>query len=206
MNLQNLNELFYCINCTSSIFPFNSLTENEFFLYALKQQRLVNGSNIDIQVSNNNVIFNQLNSFILNEISSSLNLESNDESDKNILNCNYFSIDDFLKSKFPKKDSFSVFHLNIHSVNKNLEDLKILFGMLDYKFDIIALTESKIKKDTVPIIDMNIPGYHPPLGQSTEANKGGVLLYISEKLSYKVRPDLQLYKSKRNRISFGIIT
>ena len=45
-------------------------------------------------------------------------------------------------------------------------------------------------------MDINLVGYHDPIGTPTEATKGGVLLYISDELNFKPRPDLNIYQAK----------
>ena len=58
-------------------------------------------------------------------------------------------------------------------------------------FDIIALTESRIKKNSVSPINIELENYsieHTP----TEIAAGGALLYISKRLSYHPRNDLNI--------------
>ena len=57
------------------------------------------------------------------------------------INCNYYDINEFTKAKFNASKSFSVLHLNIHSVNKHIEELRIILNLLNFKFDVIALSE-----------------------------------------------------------------
>ena len=45
-------------------------------------------------------------------------------------------------------------------------------------------------------IDISLNGYHVPVGTPSEAIKGGVLLYISNELNFKPRPDLTIYQAK----------
>ena len=47
--------------------------------------------------------------------------------------------------------------------------------MLDHTFDIITISESKLKKD--PVINIEIPGYKTPSITKTEGEKGGTLIY-----------------------------
>ena len=68
--------------------------------------------------------------------------------------------------------------------------------MLNFKFDIIALSESKILRGTNPTTNIEIEGYQSPIGTPTEATKGGVLLYVSNDLNFKPRPDLNIYQAK----------
>ena len=94
------------------------------------------------------------------------------------MNCNYYDIDEFNKAKFNPSKSFSILHLNIHSIKKHIEELRITLDLLNFKFDIIALSETKIQKGTNPFIDINLEGYQVSIGTPTEATKGRVLLYI----------------------------
>ena len=59
-------------------------------------------------------------------------------------------------------------------------------------FDIIALSESRIKKNAVSPINIELKNYsieHTP----TKIAAGGVLLYINKRLSYHLRNDLNIY-------------
>ena len=59
-------------------------------------------------------------------------------------------------------------------------------------FDIIALTESRIKKNSASPINIELENYsveHTP----TEIAAGGALLYINKRLSYHPRNDLSIY-------------
>ena len=47
--------------------------------------------------------------------------------------------------------------------------------MLDFKFDVIGITETKSSE---PIVDVNIDGYKH-YSTPSEADKGGALLYIA---------------------------
>ena len=108
--------------------------------------------------------------------------------------CKFYNIDQFIEKKIPNNREFSIFHQNIHSLQYHIDDLKILLETIQHNFDIIAISETKLKKGIKPHININIPNYqieHTP----TEANKGGTLLYISNDLNYKPRKDLAIYES-----------
>ena len=62
--------------------------------------------------------------------------------------------------------------------------------LIDFEFDVVAISESKLQTDTQAKVDITINGYHYPL--STTATKGGVLLYIKENLIFKPQPDLHI--------------
>ena len=56
-------------------------------------------------------------------------------------------------------------HLNIHSIQLNIEELRTFLRALDYMFDIIAISESKLKDN--PKVDITLKGYHPPYCTNT---------------------------------------
>ena len=68
--------------------------------------------------------------------------------------------------------------------------------MLNFKFDIIGISETKIMKDSTPIFDIKLQGYKT-FNTPTEGEKGGTLLYIADNLNSKHRHDLDslFYKS-----------
>ena len=67
---------------------------------------------------------------------------------------------------------FSILHLNIHSLELHIAELRIARKLIKLKFDFICISESKIKKNVEPKIDINIDNYQEPIGTPTEAAKG----------------------------------
>ena len=94
----------------------------------------------------------------------------NDETEELPINCKYVDISSFNYKQ--NKDNFSLFHLNIASLSKHKVELDTILSMINYKFDIIALTETKIKKGVTPIFDTNRDGYKK-YSTPTESEKGG---------------------------------
>ena len=68
---------------------------------------------------------------------------------------------------------------------------------MDFKFDIIGITETKLVKDRKPDFDIQMEGYKC-YHVDTKAEKGGSLIYISSSLNSKRRLDLEalMYKSE----------
>ena len=81
---------------------------------------------------------------------------------------------------------FSIFHLNINSLQYPKNDLDILLDKLKLNVDITAISETRLIKDDEPVHDISLPSYHIEK-TATEASKGGTLLHISDKLNYKPR-------------------
>ena len=171
---QNKNDLpFCCLSCCAQI-PFFNLNANEFEVFTkFDVSPTENDSNIGLVATPaQQVIAEKLNNLIAQ---ANLNKECDTESDQHI-SCNYYSCEDFVNAKFQAKNNFSIFHLNIHSIQLHINDLSNLLHALDFKFDVIAISESKLKHE--PQIDISIEGYHAPYCRYTEAEKGGTILYI----------------------------
>ena len=113
----------------------------------------------------------------------------------------YYDVEKFCKHKFQAKKLFSIFHLNIHSLQFHIEDLKIILELLDFDFDIIAISETKLINGVQPKIDINLSDYNFE-DTPTDSSKGGTAIYISKKHSYKPRKDLNIYKSKELESTF----
>ena len=64
------------------------------------------------------------------------------------------------------------------------------------KFDIIGITETRLKTHVLRTTNINLQGYfieHTP----TESTSSVFLLYINNNINYLCRKDLQIYKKKR---------
>ena len=185
------NESFFCIKCFNNELPFGFETE-----YSLNQTALgldnSNLENLDFNISRND---KKLMNLLTKMIS-----ENNDPNIKNS-SCKYYSIDDFCSKNYQADKLFSIFHLNIDSLQYHKNDLDILLDKLKLKFDIIAISETRLIKNIEPVHDISIPSYHIEK-TTTEASKGGTLLYISDKLNYKPRQDLEIYKAKKIESTF----
>ena len=103
------------------------------------------------------------------------------------------------KNQFCKCDldhTFSIFHNNIRSLKKNLDSLQCeILAELDFHFDLLGVTETKITNLNEHCAIPNIPGYnfeHVP----TPLSAGGAGLFIDQSLDYLVleetsTPDFQ---------------
>ena len=95
----------------------------------------------------------------------------------------------------------SLFHINSCSLPKNTEELKCLLDKAKIDSDVIGISESRIKKDKSAINSINLKGYSHE-SCPTESAAGGILLYISNNLSYKPRNHLCVYKSTELESTF----
>ena len=102
----------------------------------------------------------------------------------------YFSPHSFrmFKQKLPEnmvKSSFSIFHNNIVSINRNLESVELLLDELDFHFDVIGISETKIRNSNESKAHPHISGYvfeYVP----TPLASGGIGLFVNQSLNYNV--------------------
>ena len=91
---------------------------------------------------------------------------------------------------------FSILHLNIHSLELRIEELRVVLKIINLKFDFICITESKLKQNTERKIDIKIDDYQYPVGTATEATKGWELIYAKGGIDFISREDLNIYRPK----------
>ena len=70
----------------------------------------------------------------------------------------YYKVDEFITSKI-SKNSFSILHLNIASLQGHIDDLKDLLSLLSHRFSESGITETRIKEGNEPLINIDINGY-----------------------------------------------
>ena len=84
-------------------------------------------------------LFNKLSNAINNNAFDVVQ-EDNDENNDLKIYCNYYSLDEFTSAKFNSSKTFSIVHLNIHSIEKHIYEFRVILAMLEFKFDIICLS------------------------------------------------------------------
>ena len=166
LNHNYTSEIFMCLNCNQNNLPFyddkSNTHENHFGKEFIASETL-------------KTFFKDMNEF-------ETDMDSSNDSNIDvtpIINCKYVDIVS-LKSLKKDKKSFSLIHLNIHSLEKNKDELATLLSTLEFKFDAIGISETKLKTNTVPKYDISLEGYKH-FSTPSEANKGGVILYILDK-------------------------
>ena len=98
----------------------------------------------------------------------------------------------FNKTFTPNKyQGTNLFHMNISSLFYNFEQFHALLSELDINYDIIGITETRLKRDILRTTNIDLKGYsfeHTP----TEASCGGILLYLKNNINYTLRNDLKI--------------
>ena len=102
----------------------------------------------------------------------------NDDPDY-LVNCKYYSINEIQSLKVANKDkSLSMFHINACSLNKNFDGLEYFLKCTNKKFDVVAVSETKITRNTSKLCNISLKNYSFE-STPTESSAGGTLLYIA---------------------------
>ena len=117
------NEVFYCSPCLNSLFPFGNQSNQTF------NQTNVMGLNTETNLENHAFKINKIEQKTINHLSK-LILENTNPNNESINFCKYYQINDFTKIKSNKINPFSLFHLNISSLQHHKTDLDILLDSL----------------------------------------------------------------------------
>ena len=99
-----------------------------------------------------------------------------------------------------EKDAFSIFHLNIKSLNKNLQNLKTFLAELGCGCQIICLTEFWCSTDGGNNSIYELPGYtsvHQVRnnGDGKMGVGGEICIFLHDSSVFELRPDI----SKSNK-------
>ena len=179
----NDKQVSMCIKCNTENLPFYSGSKSSNF----------ESANKDSLVSD---IIRKYFKGIIDLNNHHINDCDNNEEDLDItpiIDCKNVDLNSFWV--FKDHNKFSLLHLNIASLSLHKEEHENVLAMLNSKFDVIGITETKIKKGIVPDYDMSIKGYQHYF-TPTESNKGDVILYIAEQHNCKPRKDLDAISYK----------
>ena len=126
----------------------------------------------------------------------------NSDYPENTVSSKYYDIEELQNLKITSKSkSLSLFHINACSLSKNFDDLQHLLSCTNKIFDIIAITETRIKENVSITNNLSIKNYSIEF-TPTESSAGGTLLYIANHLSYKPRQDLNIHKMNELESTF----
>ena len=194
-------ESVMCLSCKTENIAFQGIDNIQ--LFAVNKCVEVNSELIkDVSITSSSLtkFFSDVNNLNYT-VSHPLGIK-NDDSDLCPIDCKYIDICDF-KPPQGHKNNISIFHTNIGSLEKHFDELQAVFKMMEFEFDIIGITESKIIQGIKPKTDIKLPGYKC-YHVDTEAEKGGSLIYVSDRLNPKPRKDLEnlMYKSEELESTF----
>ena len=96
--------------------------------------------------------------------------------------CSYYTQSEFIDKKISSKH-LSVIHFNVRSLKNNFESLNTYLSSLNYKFDIIAISESWLCDNDV-IDEYEIENYNMIHVNGNNKIGGGVALYIEKQYEF----------------------
>ena len=104
--------------------------------------------------------------------------------------------------KIPNKNScLSLFHINTCSLNKNFINLEYLIESTNINFDIIAISETRMLKDTDIVKNINTTNFSSAF-TPIESTAGRTLFYIEDHLAYQSWNDLGFYKNSNLELTY----
>ena len=75
------------------------------------------------------------------------------------------------------------------SHESHIDDLKWLPDTLEHKFDVVGISETKIRESIEPLTNKKLPGYEF-IQIATKSHFGGVGFFVKQGINYKIRDDL----------------
>ena len=106
----------------------------------------------------------------------------------------YLTEDDFNASVSTLNTKFSVFYLNIRSLNSHHGKLLAYLQTLNHKFDYVCLSE--ICNYNLDFLQNLLPDYAPYFDKVTNSNIGGVAIFVKNTYLVSERKDLKITNSE----------
>ena len=202
--LQNDTKPWYCPNCSKEL-PFSDVRDKDLHNTIHVQSTLqTHFTNVPNKKSKGLMHkFQQLNNLF--------------DQSENTISCDYYDLKDFQKIKIKQQD-FSLLHLNISSLSCHINDLVNFLALLNTKFDVICITETRLSHKNPITTNIELPGYN--IEQTpTESSAGGTLIYIYPKIyrinakqtfKYAVQKNWNLYSLKSwfliNKVTYWVLS
>ena len=197
MYIQRGFDPWYCTDCTGTLFPFNSISDQSEFINAISENWSAHEA----------ITLNDLNNklfvlFELDEDDTSLPLGESDPdlnyyntiSGGSISNCNYHTEDSFFKLvndyDIENNNTFSICHANIRSLPRHFCEISAYFDVLNFEFSVIGFSETWLKDTNVDCYSLQ--GYDSEHTYRIDKTGGGVSLFINRNIRYTVRKDLNM--------------
>ena len=192
--------VWLCTMCTTNIFPFNQLDDDDFF--EVVKENLM-GMNVDLI---RRLQRYQFNPFDLNFENDNIPHQDSDPDLQyfndmtyvnNLSRCDYYMQHDFNKllddNKIDNDNTLSMIHLNIRSLPKHFRELNVFLSELSIDFNVIAVTETWLNEANADIY--NIDDYLHFHLVRPEKMGGGVSIFAKHGLECTVRNDLNVTNS-----------
>ena len=131
-----------------------------------------------------------------------------DEENFSNINAQYFSVEETKShiNEFTSENSFSILHINIRSMSKNFEKLKLMLHECDHKFSIICLTETWCSDESFRNnSNLNLPNYNSIHLERIGKRGGGICVFISKELHFKQIKEFSVSEENYESLSIEIL-
>ena len=192
----NYDETWFCCNCLISMFPFNNIENTDEFISATSASNTVSSlcylSDLlfmPFELNDSDNLADMYN----NDINPDIHFFNNFQ--QHVTSCNYLTETSFIKATSTprlKKQCFSLCHLNIRSIKRNLTAFENYLEILQYDFSIIGLTETWLTDYDYNLY--NISGYSMVENHRSSRSGGGVAICLKDSVEYTLRKDLAVFK------------
>ena len=182
--LQRCDASWFCLICTEENLPFNKIGDEDF-------AQTIKGKKVKfVAITKPNTGYQAK---IIDDLNNAMD---NFDDDVEKFQSKYYTPDEFnIILNDIKNENLNIFHQNISSLSLHLNELITILINYEQTFDILGITETRIRKQSFPINNIDLEGYNYEQTK-TESKCGGTLLYIKKGIDYKLRTDLEIYKSK----------
>ena len=141
------DSFWICMFCSNNLFPFANLSDHKLYQTLRQRNNHYSGSSNSYSTNtcstlkppeNLSNLVNEFNSFSSQQIKNT----------ENIINCKYYDIEEIQSlNNLNHQNVLSLFHINTCSLSKNIEELEYLLDKVKIGFDVIGISEPRIKKD-----------------------------------------------------------
>ena len=123
-----------------------------------------------------------------------------DDPEAEILASKYFESHE-LTPLLKNKELLSFFQLNISLLPFYFKEFSTLLSTCKEPFDLLGITESKLRMNKLPLTQVQLPNYNFEL-TPTESTNRGTTIYIKKTLNYKLGKDFIIYKLNQLESTF----
>ena len=201
INFRRTKNMWECPKCATEKFPFANIDNDEILLDSFNSNWNCHCKDSHPRKLSDEIIHQQ--KLVLNyksDTSDSFFRSPEDEFDLQFdkyyalePKFDYYDTHEFHILKDKVVNSFSIIHTNISSLQHNGDNLYDLLADLEFKFDVVAVTETWNPEDKkYKFIPPIMEGYSPYIGTSGSSLKGGCGMYINSDLSFNPRKDLNI--------------
>ena len=162
-------------------FPFNNIADHELEpIQQFEELNVHNHANVDSLINEDKFDHSEL---------AKVDPDTNFLTQNRHSTCDYYN-DLSFNENFHRHDNLSLFHVNIRSLPRNFDHLKIHLNELKHSFTIIAISENWLTNINREIY--HLKGYSHKNTIREQRTGGGVSLFIKNDINFQVRDNINI--------------